>query len=110
MVGFNSRRFTISRTGLEVHDHLSFEEWSSLIALPNGFHRIPKGQFPKSPGHAVVAVDGPGWFAQNTRSEVIFLRRFAECDFLAKNRLPPENFPKIDTAPRSILIVVSGQV
>lgn len=26
----DSPKFTISRTGLEVHDHLSFEEWSAL--------------------------------------------------------------------------------
>ena len=31
----DSRKFTISRTGLEVHDHLSFEEWSSLAPLLN---------------------------------------------------------------------------
>ena len=28
-------KFTISRTGLEVHDHLSFEEWSSLAPMLN---------------------------------------------------------------------------
>jgi hypothetical protein len=31
----DTRKFTISRTGLEVHDHLSFEEWSSLAPLLN---------------------------------------------------------------------------
>jgi len=31
----DSPKFTISRTGLEVHDHLSFEEWSSLAPLLN---------------------------------------------------------------------------
>jgi len=31
----DSQKFTISRTGLEVHDHLSFEEWSSLAPLLN---------------------------------------------------------------------------
>jgi hypothetical protein len=31
----DTRKFTISRTGLEIHDHLSFEEWSSLAPLLN---------------------------------------------------------------------------
>jgi hypothetical protein len=31
----DTRKFSISRTGLEVHDHLSFEEWSSLAPLLN---------------------------------------------------------------------------
>lgn len=31
----DTRKFTISRTGLEVHDHLSFEEWSGLAPLLN---------------------------------------------------------------------------
>ena len=31
----DTRKFTISRTGLEVHDHLSFEEWSSLAPILN---------------------------------------------------------------------------
>ena len=31
----DSHKFTISRTGLVVHDHLSFEEWSSLAPLLN---------------------------------------------------------------------------
>lgn len=31
----DTRKFTISRTGLEVHDHLSFEEWSALAPLLN---------------------------------------------------------------------------
>jgi len=31
----DTRKFTISRTGLEVHDHLSFEEWSSMAPLLN---------------------------------------------------------------------------
>jgi hypothetical protein len=31
----DTRKFTISRTGLEVHDHLSFEEWSCLAPLLN---------------------------------------------------------------------------
>jgi hypothetical protein len=31
----DTQKFTISRTGLEVHDHLSFEEWSGLAPVLN---------------------------------------------------------------------------
>jgi hypothetical protein len=69
----DTRKFTISRTGLEVHDHLSFEEWSSLAPLLNeaargvafvigdwlfyGHDRFGRGEAANKPGARVRSED-----------------------------------------------------